>query len=316
MATINIGRYKESLRYNSIYLTLVNLPKLELFQIEQFEEPYRKFLYAYYGYIAQLDNYTIDQLNEDLYISLNNNDDIFYDDQYKDVYTMAIISNNLKTIKYLHSRNINYDYYIYGIGNTYNLAINLGYLKIIKYYDSNNIIFYTNEYPKSYLSASGNSGLLKMIKYFELKAKDAPNFELQIINCYINAATGKAKIRILKYLETKYPLYITEDIIYIGKRYMFYNSEFKKIKYLNRNYKYLNYNDQYLILRMAYKGNIAQIMKYLFSHINELIIRRYQYAKIFQNIELKFMFKQIGNYLIRYRTKYMLCYIGGGHCEN
>jgi hypothetical protein len=138
----------------------MDLPKLNLEQISEIKEPcWRKLLYAYYGYIAQLDNYTIDQLNEDLYISLNNNDDIFYDDQYKDVYTMAIISNNLKTIKYLHSRNINYDYYIYGIGNTYNLAINLGYLKLIKYYDSNNIIFYTNEYPKSYLSASGKSGL-------------------------------------------------------------------------------------------------------------------------------------------------------------
>jgi hypothetical protein len=79
----------------------------------------------------------------------------------------------------------------------------LGYLKLIKYYDSNNIIFYRGKICLSYLSESAFSGSLKMIKYFELKAKDAPNFELEIIKCYINAATSnKNKIRIFKYLET------------------------------------------------------------------------------------------------------------------
>jgi hypothetical protein len=89
------------------------------------------------------------------------------------------------------------------------------------------------------------------------EAKDAPNFELKIRNCYINAAYAeKAKIRILKYLETKYPLYITDDIKHIAKYYAINYERFEKIKYLNRNVKV--------------KGNIIRLGDEEYVFINQI----------------------------------------------
>jgi hypothetical protein len=307
MAAIDYQKYIDSINYDFNYLSIIDLPKLNLEQIEQVEEPYRKLLYSYYGYITQLDNYTIDELDENFYY--------IDDDCCKNVYMLAVISNNLKTIKYLHSININYNNLIDSyFDNTYIMAIHYGCFKIIKYYDSNNIIFYTM--GNYYLSTSGKSGLLKMIKYFELKAKDDPNFELQIIYCYINAAEGsKAKIRILKYLETKYPLYITDDIIYIAKRCAIINERFEKIKYLNRNNTYPDYWAINYMFCCAYnelldrgnKNKAIHIIKYVFSKINK--IESDEYIYIYSEIFLQPIFNQVRNYQIRYRAKYMALYI-------
>jgi hypothetical protein len=314
MEEINISEYYRCIDKYDIELINISLKELPKLNFERLEYINSLLLYTYYGHINELDCYPIYLLN-----GLSNRESPSYIYKNINVYTMAVISNNLKTIKYLHSRNVIYDFMLaqYNYKNVYYLAIRLGYLKLIKYYDSNNIIFYRGKKCLSYLSESAFSGSLKMIKYFELKAKDAPDFELQIINCYINAAAGnKAKIRIFKYLETKYPLYITDDIIYRGKRSVFYNSEFKKIKYLNRNCKYLNNSDQYFILRKAYteiykdnKSKAIHIIKYIFSHINELIIEKDEYTKIYNKEYFKPIFNQFRNYYIRYSSKYSLSYI-------
>ena len=290
MATIDYEEYIDSLRHNFLIENLKDLPKLNLEQIEHFREPERKLLYTYYGHIAQLDNYTIDQLNEEYNHIQGYGQDQGQYSTNTNVIIVAIISNNLKTIKYLHSRNIYYDFIMDYKHNIYYLAISYGYLKIIK--------------------------------YFELKAKDAPNFELEIIKCYINAATSnKNKIRIFKYLETKYPLYITNNIIYIAGNKAIVCGIYKAIKYLNRNNKYFN------IITLVFgssddfedyeENKACKFIKYLFSKITNLNIK---YEEYIYYIRTSYWAKKhtelIHNYLIRYRTKYMLCYIGGGHYEN
>ena len=126
---------------------------------------------------------------------------------------------------------------------------------------------------------------LKLIKYFEFKAKDAPNFELQIIYSYI-AVTRKYYMnkKMLKYLESKYPLYITDYIIKIAL--------FKTI---------YNYNNFEII---------SKIIKYVYSKTSELKLSRFQYTEFYnERIYNRIPFKQIGNYFIRYRAKYRLLYI-------
>jgi hypothetical protein len=314
MEEINISEYYrciDNYDIEAINISLKELPKLNFERLEYINS---LLLYTYYGHINELDCYPIYLLN-----GLSNRESPSYIYKNINVYTMAVISNNLKTIKYLHSRNVIYDFMLaqYNYKNVYYLAIRLGYLKLIKYYDSNNIIFYRGKNCVSYLSESAFSGSLKMIKYFELKAKDSPDFELQIINCYINATAGnKAKNRILKYLETKYPLYITDDIIYRGKYNAIDYERFEKIKYLNRNNKYLDYWAQYYMFNYAYnelydcnKSKAIHIIKYIFSHINELIIEKDEYTKIYNTENSKPIFKQVRNYYIRYSSKYMLSYI-------
>jgi hypothetical protein len=83
MAAINIQKYIDSIKYTRNVDVLNGAPDLNAEQIAQFDEPYRKLLYAYYGYITQLDNYTLDELNERFYL--------------------AIYYNNLKLIKYFDS---------------------------------------------------------------------------------------------------------------------------------------------------------------------------------------------------------------------
>jgi hypothetical protein len=133
MAAINIQKYIDSLKYTHNVDVLNGAPDLNLEQIALFDEPYRKLLYAYYGHITQLDNYTIEELNESFYDGQN--------EYYKNVYILAVKSGNLNTIKYLHSRNINYDFVIYQFNNIYYLAIYYNNLKLIKYYDSNIFCF-------------------------------------------------------------------------------------------------------------------------------------------------------------------------------
>jgi hypothetical protein len=158
--------------YREYFERFKKLPKLNLEEIAGFEKPTRKYLYAYYGYIPLLDNYTDLKLSKKMEA-----------DSLSCLYEIAIKANNLKLIKYLKSINIIYDYPLWSDRNLYYSAI---------YY-----------------------GCLKIIKYFELKEKDSPGFKNKIINCYITAACSlKKSIRILKYIESKYHLYITNEIIY------------------------------------------------------------------------------------------------------
>jgi hypothetical protein len=320
MADIDYEEYIDSFRHNFLIENLKDLPKLNLEQIEHFREPERKLLYTYYGHISQLDNYTIDQLNEEYNHIQGYGQDQGQDSTNTNVIIVAIISNNLKTIKYLHSRNIYYDFIMDYKHNIYYLAIFYGYLKIIKYYDSINIsveLRINNKLrKKSYLEMAAISGSLKMIKYFELKAKDAPNFELEIIKCYINAATSnKNKIRIFKYLETKYPLYITNNIIYIAGNKAIDCGIYKAIKYLNRNNKYFN------IITLVFgssddfedyeENKACKFIKYLFSKITNLNIKYEEYIYyISSSYWAKKHTELIHNYMIKYKTKYKLCYFG------
>lgn len=157
---------------------------------------------------------------------------------------------------------------------------------------------------------------LKLIKYFEFKAKDAPNFELQIIYSYI-AVTRKyyMNTQLLKYLESKYPLYITDYIIKIALFKTIYNyNNFEIIKYLNKNNKYLNKYLLYELLSISLTDTefeiISKIIKYVYSKTSELKLSRFQYTEFYnERIYNRIPFKQIGNYFIRYRAKYRLLYI-------
>jgi hypothetical protein len=234
---------------------LKSWPKLNLEQITGFEEPTRKLLYAYYGYISLLDNYTDLELSKNL--EANN---------LSCLYEIAIHTNNLKLIKYLKSRNIIYDYPLWSDRNLYYSAIYYGCLKIIKYFDSNNFIFNNGLHyyleKISYLEAAAWSGFLKIVKYFESKEKDSPDFREKIIKCYINAIYSyKKSICIITYLETKYPLYITNKIIYILKKDLYQSDRITE--------------DYYQISGYNIKNTVNPII----------------------------------NYLIRYKTTYLLCYI-------
>jgi|LakMenE18May11ns_1017448.scaffolds.fasta_scaffold9957701_7 hypothetical protein len=291
--------------YREYFERFKNLPKLNLEEIEGSEEPIRKYLYAYYGYIQQLDNYTDLELSKKIEA-----------DSLSCLYEIAIKANNLKLIKYLKSRNIFYDYYFGFYTNIYYLAINYCRLKIIKYFDSNNFIFI--EAPDlfkyrivSHLEEAGNSGSLKIIKYFELKEKDSPGFKNKIINCYITAACSlKKSIRILKYIESKYHLYITNEIIYKARNKAINCSIFKNIKYLNKTNLHIKYFEQlYLLNNINYKEK-NKIIKYVFSNISELYILWEDYTDIITNYIIKNKkINPISNYLIRYMAKYRLSYI-------
>jgi|LakMenEpi03Aug12_release.lakeMendotaPanAssembly.Ray.scaffolds.fasta_scaffold00943_28 hypothetical protein len=289
--------YRSMLSYDSLICDVNGLPKLNLKQITQFEEPWRKLLYAYYGYIAPLDNYT----NEELIQQGNNYAN------HANVYFIAIVKKNLKLIKYLHLRNVNYNFVLFVYNNLYIMAIQRGYLKIIKYFDSNNYIFNNtirflpNNMTLMSLKAAGHSGHLRMIKYFESKICS----KIDIINCYMAAVCSKkAKIRVLKYLESKYPLYIKSNIKYYANILAIDYRRNKKIKYLNKNNKYLNNKAQQLLIL-----NI-KFIKYVYSKIPELKLSYLKYYEIYSERNyVKSPFKQISNYFIRYRAKYMLCYI-------
>lgn len=243
--------------YRYCIYELKSWPKLNLKEIAGFEEPTRKLLYAYYGYISLLDNYTDLELSKKLEAS-----------NLSCLYEIAIHTNNLKLIKYLKSRNIIYDYPLWNDRNLYYLAIFYGCLKIIKYFDSNNFIFINGLHLHyylgriSYLEAAARSGFLKIVKYFELKEKDSPYFRENIIECYINAIYSyKKSIRIITYLETKYPLYITNKIIYILKKELYQSERVTE--------------DYYQISGYNIKNKVNPVC----------------------------------NYLIRYKTTYLLCYI-------
>ena len=273
---------------------------MNLEEIADFEEPIRNYLYAYYGYIQQLDNYTDLELSKKMEA-----------DCLSCLYEIAIKANNLKLIKYLKSRNIIYDYYFSYYTNIYYLAINYCRLKIIKYFDSNNFIFIeTPDLCKyrivSHLEEAGNSGSLKIVKYFELKEQDSPGFKNKIINCYITAACSlKKSIRIFKYIESNYPLYITNKIINKARKKAIHCKIFKNIKYLNKTNLHLSYwAQQYLISGNNHKEK-NKIIKYVFSNISELYILWEDYYDIIKNKKIN----PISNYLIRYMAKYRLSYI-------
>jgi hypothetical protein len=120
---------------------------------------------------------------------------------------------------------------------------------------------------------------------------------------------------LLKYLESKYPLYITDYIIKIALFKTIYNyNNFEIIKYLNKNNKYLNKYLLYEILSISLTDTnfeiISKIIKYIYSKTSELKLSRFQYTDFYnERIYNRIPFKQIGNYFIRYRAKYMLCYI-------
>jgi|694.fasta_scaffold00943_26 hypothetical protein len=321
MAAINYFSYINNI---SIYETISYLkqyPKLNIYQIDNIREPERKLLYAYYGYIAPLDNYNDLELNTPI---------IRYTNNKVNVYLIAIMTKNLKMIKYLDSRNININNIkLYDHSNIYLYAIYNGYIKIVEYFILQAKIwgndFEGYDYIKNSsaaLKSAGRSGFLKMIKYFELQVKDSPNFNLKIINCYISAASAyKPKIRILKYLESKYPLFITNDIINEALNKAIRKERFNKIKYLNKIAinKLNNWAQNFLLYSCCIgyyqyapiSNNIyCKMIKYLFSKCGDLYISRPNYNRLNRNEEKKpTQIKIINNYLIKYKAKYRLCYI-------
>jgi ankyrin repeat protein len=124
---INKYKYKYINYIENNWFNLRHLRRLNKEQINDYKEPYRMYLYVYYNYLNELNNYDINQLN------------IFINACEDNIYIFAANCGNIKILKYLESRGINIHFKNCWGNNTYlDVSIN-GNIKIMKYLESRGI---------------------------------------------------------------------------------------------------------------------------------------------------------------------------------
>ena len=104
-----------------------DLKKLNKEQINNYKEPYKMYLYIYYGFLSKLNKYNFNELN------------LFINDMKDNLYLFAAFTNNIKALKYLESKGLNIHYKNDIDLNAYTAACINSYIKTMKYLQSKNV---------------------------------------------------------------------------------------------------------------------------------------------------------------------------------
>jgi hypothetical protein len=166
--------------------------KLSIPEISKEDEPFRMYLYCYYGYLEELKKYSLEQLKNNIMEPGN-------------LYLLAINSGHLNIIKYLETFPLTFNIYNkMKITNytPYMLAVICGNIQIIKYLENRDCNIYSIDYV-------GNNALLLAIKKSQFKifkifldnTKYSFGNKLNEIdhNAYLSAFSSD--IKFLKYLD-------------------------------------------------------------------------------------------------------------------
>jgi hypothetical protein len=196
--------YQESIFY--FFNGIKEYKKLNKKQIAKYKYPWNMFLYAIYNYTKELNQFDLNQINNELignYRKLN-------------ILSFSAFYGKIKVVKYLISRNANLFVKDY-CNNIYMLAVEGGNLKMLKYLDT-----------------------LKIIKedysfYFSI---DFDGFHISSLAVASEDFSNPNSLKIIKYLE-KQGIYIENESL----RYAHYANNNKIVSYLySRGYRFKNLN--------------------------------------------------------------------------
>ena len=169
---------------------LKEMPKLKAKDISNYDEPYRMYLYTYYGYIKELRKYDLESLS---LIINDNNDNLFL---------LAAYVGNIKIMKYLESVGVNINHKnVYKL-SAYLTAVYNGNIKSMKYLEQNGADIHHIDYQKcnAYLFAVEQNNL-KIMKYLESRGLNIHLIDRIGLNAYLITGFCNVDIKIMKYLE-------------------------------------------------------------------------------------------------------------------
>ena len=276
---INKDKYIKCLSYYDYWPGLKKLEKLNMDQIKTFEEPYRMYLYCYYGFTNILTNkdiYTIDQLN------------ILIDGCLNNLYLFAAYTGNIKLLKYLKLNNFDINYINQHSFNAFLFAVKGSQLKTCYYLESIGInIYKTNrDYDNAFMIAAQFSKI-KILKYLYKNIYNEGNGDIiidrNIDDSYYmwdqNDATNnaymiaflKGNIKTLKYLESiGFSMYYNGIHFYNSYQRVICCNKLKSIKYFDKNNFIIKNEDiipyltQGLITNKRFNTN-KNILRYFFN---------------------------------------------------
>jgi hypothetical protein len=226
-----MDKYQDAISSASYLLTLYD--KLTKKQIAQYDYPWNMFLYAFYNYTKELDQFDLNQINNERMWGFN-------------ILLLSINYGKLKVVKYLISRNVNlYVKESYNGNNIYMLAAYVGNLKILKYLDTIKIIkednifyFSINSEAETIYSlalAYDNSNSLTIIKYLESRGINIHNKSLCYVHYfYNNKIISYLYSRGYRFKNLKYKLIFIEELA--QNKIDIWNTEYKysgHILYIN-----------------------------------------------------------------------------------
>ena len=226
-----MDKYQDAISSASYLLELYD--KLTKKQIAQYDYPWNMFLYAFYNYTKELDQFDLNQINDE-YIGMWG----------FNILLLSINYGKLKVVKYLISRNVNLYVKDSCKNNIYMLAAYVGNLKILKYLDTIKIIkednifnFSINSEAETIYSlalADDNSNSLTIIKYLESRGINIHNKSLCYVHYfYNNKIISYLYSRGYRFKNLKYKLIFVEKILTdIAQNYRI------KIDIWNTEYKY------------------------------------------------------------------------------
>jgi ankyrin repeat protein len=226
-----MDKYQDAIECASYLLTLYD--KLTKKQIAQYDYPWNMFLYAFYNYTKELDQFDLNQINNERMWGFN-------------ILLLSINYGKLKVVKYLISRNVNlYVKESYNGNNIYMLAAYVGNLKMLKYLDTIKIIKEDNIFYFSINSAGetiyslalayDNSNSLTIIKYLESRGINIHNKSLCYVHYfYNNKIISYLYSRGYRFKNLKYKLIFVEALA--QNKIHIWNGEYKysgHILYIN-----------------------------------------------------------------------------------
>ena len=178
---------------NNLTLKIYELPKLSRKAIKKTNISTRLFLFGFYEYYDELDNYTVNQLNK---IKIN-----IYG---RNILIMAAYYNKIRLIKYLLGRgvdinistNYNWNAYMYACSNN-NIKIKV--LKLLENNGANIHKIENNDFNcYLYMLSSNQEQKIRILKYLKSRGID-----IHKVNYFKkNACFYVHNVKILKYLES------------------------------------------------------------------------------------------------------------------
>jgi hypothetical protein len=135
---------------------LDELPKLKSAQIAHFNEPYKMFLYVYYGYFTKQCNYTNEQLSSHI------------NEMGDNLLLLSIKCGSVQNVEYLiEERGFNINYYDYDCMSPLIFAIIWNKTEIVKYLISAGIDYLVKDLcGNSALILACEAGNIELVKYF------------------------------------------------------------------------------------------------------------------------------------------------------
>ena len=179
------------------------LPKLSIKDIQKYEEPYKMCFYFFYGYYSMYKKYELVDLNRCINKKLKTN-------------LFMLISNcgNIKEIKYLVSKGVDFHKCGYNKFNVYLIAVLLNNFRLMKYFESIGLNIHKKSFDgENAYCIAANGGNIKLMKHLEKKG----------VNIYSRNIYGENFFNMLNKIlftyDCKIKPYVLKNINYKLNRY-------------------------------------------------------------------------------------------------